>query len=116
MKAYLDFWKRWNDFQGRTSRCSFWVALGAHILLNTLLQIGMAIVSVSLLRLTPETAMTYSHQLRHVFAILWCVAVLAMTVRRLRDAGYTAKSLLWLFVPFIGFVAIVARLCAKSVD
>ena len=35
----------------------------------------------------------------------------------LRDAGFTAKSYLWLLLPVVGWlIFIVKRLCARSVD
>ena len=116
MNAYLDFWKRWNDFKGRTSRRGFWIALGVHILLNFLLRFCMVIMSVSLFHLAPEVAVQYSHQLWFVFSIFWLIAFIAMTLRRLRDAGYSAQSFFWLLVPVIGFVALIARLCEKSTE
>ena len=39
---------------------------------------------------------------------------LAISVRRLNDAGYTWKSLLWSFCPLVGWIIVLVRLCKKS--
>ena len=47
----------------------------------------------------------------------WLVHLAALSRRRLRDGGYTAKSYLWLLLPVVGWIIFVfKRLCARSVD
>lgn len=50
-----------------------------------------------------------------ILGLLWLIPCIALSRRRLRDAGYSAKSYLWLLVPGVGLIALLARLCAKSV-
>ena len=50
-----------------------------------------------------------------VLAILWSIPIISMTRRRLRDAGYDAKSYLWLLLPVVGWIVFLVRLCGKSV-
>ena len=50
-----------------------------------------------------------------VLGVLWLIPITALTRRRLRDAGYTAKSYLWLLVPVIGWIVFVVRLCGRTV-
>jgi uncharacterized membrane protein YhaH (DUF805 family) len=49
-----------------------------------------------------------------VFGIGSLLPSLAITVRRLHDAGYNAKTFWWLIVPVFGLIAFLARLFAKS--
>ena len=50
-------------------------------------------------------------------SLIWFVHIAAVSRRRLRDGGFTAKSYLWLLLPGIGtLIFIVRRLCARSVD
>jgi len=49
--------------------------------------------------------------------LFWFMHIAALSRRRLRDAGYTAKSYLWLLLPVVGWlIFIIKRLCARSVD
>ena len=48
-------------------------------------------------------------------SLFWFVHIVAMSRRRLRDGGFTAKSYLWLLLPGVGlFIFVVRRLCAYS--
>ena len=50
-------------------------------------------------------------------ALFWFIHIVALSRRRLRDAGFTAKSYLWLLLPVVGWlIFIFTRLCARSVD
>ena len=50
-----------------------------------------------------------------IMGILWVIPIAALTRRRLRDAGYSARSYLWLLLPVIGWILFVIRLCAPTV-
>ena len=50
-----------------------------------------------------------------VLGILWLIPVIVLTRRRLRDAGYSAKSYLWLLIPVVGLVVFLVRLCSRTV-
>ena len=50
-------------------------------------------------------------------SFFWSIHITAMSRRRLRDGGFTAKSYLWLLLPGIGTIIFIARrLCARSAD
>jgi uncharacterized membrane protein YhaH (DUF805 family) len=50
---------------------------------------------------------------------VWSIAVLlpslAVTVRRLRDAGRSWTQLFWLLLPIAGLIILIVRLCEPSV-
>ena len=49
--------------------------------------------------------------------LVWLVRVAAISRRRLRDAGFTAKSYLWLLIPVVGLIVfVVIRLCARTTE
>jgi uncharacterized membrane protein YhaH (DUF805 family) len=50
-----------------------------------------------------------------ILGILWLIPIVILTRRRLRDAGYSAKSYLWLLVPIVGQIVFVVRLCRPTV-
>ncbi len=53
------------------------------------------------------------------FASLWSIAVLlpslAVTVRRLRDAGREWTQMFWVLLPFIGWIILIVQLAKPSV-
>ena len=49
-----------------------------------------------------------------VLGVLWLIPIVALTRRRLRDAGYSAKSYLWLLIPVVGQIVFIVRLCCKT--
>ena len=51
-----------------------------------------------------------------VTLLIYAVSVIALSRRRLRDAGLGAKTYLWLLLPVIGWIVFIAKLCANSVD
>ena len=50
-----------------------------------------------------------------ILGVLWMIPMVALTRRRLRDAGYSAKTFLWLLVPVAGLIVLIVRLCAPTV-
>ena len=64
---------------------------------------------------TTEEIIALAYQLLPVLAFLWVIPIMALTRRRLRDAGYSAKSYLWLLLPVVGWIVFVTRLCSKTV-
>ena len=65
--------------------------------------------------LTAQQIYTVTQVVYNLYGLCFFVALLSMTIRRLRDAGYTAKTLFWLLLPGIGMVALLCRLCEASV-
>ena len=51
-----------------------------------------------------------------ILGVLWLIPIIVLTRRRLRDAGYSAKSYLWLLLPVVGWIVFVVRLCAPTVS
>ena len=50
-------------------------------------------------------------------SLFWFMHIAAVSRRRLRDAGFTAKSYLWLLMPGLGMIVFIfGRLCERSVD
>lgn len=120
MNAYMEFWRRYSDFAGKTSRRDFWMAYLWHIIVCTLASFLIMIVSAILLvgvcGVGADTAAQITRVLVSAYGLISLVPFLAMVTRRLRDAGYSMKTYLWLLIPGFGMVAIIARLCEKSTE
>ncbi|MBP3479052.1 MAG: DUF805 domain-containing protein [Oscillospiraceae bacterium] len=103
------YWRCCADFSGRTERWTYWKTMLTCWVLGFTIMLLDAVFSVMILRTTTPLLILF-----RLYSVLWILTLPAMTVRRLRDAGYSPKSLFWICVPGIGAVALLARLCMKS--
>ena len=108
--AYIDFWRRWKDFSGRTGRSDYWLAILTHIFYSFVLMISASIFFVAVLHLTVEEAIRVFEIFWSIYGIIWIVPFLSMTVRRFRDAGYNRKNFWKLLVPWHGLIALFTQL------
>lgn len=119
MNAYWDSWRRFADFSGRTSRRDYWVAcftgFGVHFLYAMLCGI-LCLMMADFLKLSFDQMSSVLRILQSLYSAAYLMPYLAMTVRRLRDAGYHSKLLFLWIIPPVGFLAILARLCTKSIE
>lgn len=102
MKEYLDMWKNYANFSGKTSVRGYWMAFLFNFLATSVLSIIVAIIP----------ALSF---LSGVYSLAVLVPSLAIAVRRLRDAG---KPWGWIFitlVPLAGIIIFIVMLCKPSV-
>ena len=98
INCYVDMWKNFANFSGRTSVGGYWWAY-----------LGNIIVSIVLGLIGVEVLIT-------VYSLATLIPTLSIAVRRLRDAG---KSWGWLFinlVPLVGWIIFIVLLCKPSVN
>ena len=115
IEAYKKFWKGYVDFRGRSTPSDYWLAYSAHVLIffasYLLLAVfqGMAVDETSLLR--NEVIFLFIFFVYGVAAIL---PGLAITVRRLRDAGYNWPYIFIPLIPFVGIFIFIFLLCQPT--
>ena len=115
IEAYKKFWKGYVDFKGRSTPSDYWLAYSAHVLIffasYLLLAVfqGMAVDETSLLR--NEVIFLFIFFVYGVAAIL---PGLAITVRRLRDAGYNWPYIFIPLIPFVGIFIFIFLLCQPT--
>ena len=98
INCYVDMWKNFANFSGRTDVGGYWWAY-----------LGNIIVSFVLGLIGVEVLIT-------VYSLATLIPTLSIAVRRLRDAG---KSWGWLFinlVPLVGWIIFIIMLCKPSVN
>ena len=103
MTEYLDMWKNYINFTGRTSVRGYWMAF----LVNITVIISIIVVAVLfpfLMILIPA------------YSVSVVVPELALAIRRLRDAGKAWYNIFWPFLPVIGTVILLVLLCRPSVE
>ena len=118
--AIKTVFRKYAEFGGRATRPEFWW----WTLFTTLVSAALNALSV------PMYGVMYSRMLdsglafsggysSFSFAGLWSIAVLlpslAVTVRRLRDAGRSWAELFWLLLPIAGLIILIVHLCEPSV-
>ena len=100
---YIEMWKNYANFSGRTSVRGYWMAFLVNFLVGTVLG---AIVSA-----VPALSVITS-----LYALATMIPGLAIAIRRLRDAG---KAWTWIFinfVPLVGWIIWIVMLCKPSAD
>ena len=115
IEAYKKFWKGYDDFRGRSTLSDYWFAYSAHVLIffasYLLLAVfqRMAVDEISLL--TNEVIFLLIFFAYGVAAVL---PGIALTVRRLRDAGYNWPYIIIPLIPFVGIFILIFLLCQPT--
>ena len=106
-KAYVNYWKGYVDFKGRTSVGGYWWAVLANMIVSFVISILDGILSSG----RPEDA----GRISLTFMCLCMLPSLTIVVRRLRDAGYKWPNIFWSLMPMVGFIIMIIKLC-KATD
>lgn len=99
--------RRYADFSGTASRSEFWW----WILFTVLVAAALAALPVPTFASTDGTALS-APTLTPVWQLAVLLPTLAVTVRRLRDAGSSWGHIFWIFLPVVGAI-VLAALCAQ---
>lgn len=98
INAYVDMWKNYANFSGRTTVGGYWWAyLGNFIVGLFIAFLGIEILST-------------------VYTLVALVPGIALTIRRLRDAGKHWSAILLPLIPLVGAIILIVKLCRPSVS
>lgn len=97
--------RQYAEFGGRTSVAEFWW----FILFVPLATCGLGALNVA----TPNGVIGVGLSLASVWVISTMVPTLAVSVRRLRDAGRRWNELPWLLIPIAGLIVMVPRMMER---
>ncbi len=95
IEAYTTAWRKSFKYEGKATRAEFWWYYLVDIIVMVILSLVMGAIAA-----TTEAAILAAIPFLYTFAQIF--PTLAVTIRRLRDAG---KEWVWIFinlVPFIG--------------
>ena len=105
MVAYFSFWKHWFDFKGRTSRSDYCASVFFYVLFGSLIRF---LEMIFLLFVFDATAQQASQGfLFTIYACAGFLALLSMSVRRLRDGGYLDRTAWKFFIPILGLIRLM---------
>ena len=117
IEAYKKFWEGYVDFEGRSTRSDYWFAY----LVNALITWGLYIVVAvfgGIASATDSTVLAIFSLILGLIMFIYAVAAflpgLAVTVRRLRDAGYNWLYIFIPLIPFVGIFILVFLLCQPT--
>ena len=117
IEAYKKFWKGYVDFKGRSTPSDYWFAYSAHVLILFACYLLEAVFE----RMAVETGSSDLFTIGVIFLLIFfaygiaaCLPGIALTVRRLRDAGYNWPYIFVAFIPFVGWIILIVLLCKPS--
>ena len=85
LQLYIDAFKQFLDWKGKSTRTAFW----AFILISILVSIVLSIFSASL---------------THLYSLVALIPSIMLCIRRARDTGYTPFLALIALIPLIGTI------------
>ena len=101
MKEYLDMWKNYANFSGKTSVRGYWMAF----LFNTIASTALGVIAQAL------PALTF---LSSIYSLAVLVPSIAVAIRRFNDAGKKWTCILLPLIPLAGIIIYIIKLCAPS--
>ena len=117
IKAYKRFWKGYVDFKGRSTPSDYWFAYSAHVLIFFTWYLLLAVFE----RMAAETGSSDLFTIGVILFLIifvFCIAAvlpgIAITVRRLRDAGYNWPYIFIPLIPFVGIFILIFLLCQQT--
>ena len=98
INCYVDMWKNFANFSGRTTVGGYWWAV-----------LGNFIVSFVLSMIGVQFLIT-------VYSLATLIPTLSIAVRRLRDAGCHWSAIFLPLIPLVGAIILIVKLCKPSVN
>lgn len=117
IEAYKKFWKGYVDFTGRSTPSDYWFAYSAHVLIFFAYYLLDAVFERMVSATGSMDVFTISVILLLIFFAYGSATVLpglALTVRRLRDAGYNWPYIFIPLIPFVGIFIFIFLLCQPT--
>ena len=115
IEAYKKFWKGYDDFRGRSTPSDYWFAYSAHVLIffvsYLLLAVFQRMAVDELSLLTNEVIFLL---IFFAYGVATVLPGIAITVRRLRDAGYNWPYIFIPLIPFVGIFIFIFLLCQPT--
>ena len=97
INAYKDFWKNYFNFSGKTSVSGFWWTFLCNIIIGFIIGLVAGILKLN------------------IISTIWGLAIfipeLSILCRRLNDGNHSLLNILWLFLPLIGWIILLIKLC-----
>ncbi|MFS9099425.1 DUF805 domain-containing protein [Streptococcus salivarius] len=113
IEAYKKFWKGYVDFEGRSTRSDYWFVYLVNVLITFAYFLLQAVFG-GLAAATDSSFLAVISLIFFAYGIAACLPGIALTVRRLRDAGYNWPYIFVAFIPFVGWIILIVLLCKPT--
>ena len=117
IEAYKKFWKGYVDFKGRSTRSDYWFVY----LVNVLITFAYFLLQAVFGGLAAATDSSFLAVISLILLLIFfaygiaaCLPGIALTVRRLRDAGYNWPYIFIPLIPFVGIFIFIFLLCQPT--
>ena len=97
---YVEMWKRWNDFEGKSNVRQFWMAALVGFIISVILSILDLILGIQFIT--------------GLYSLAVIIPQWAVMIRRFHDTGRSGWYWLWLFLPLVGWVIVILALIQDS--
>lgn len=104
--AITTVFRKYAEFTGRASRSEFWW----FVLFSTLVSAALGSLNFA----TPDGVVSIGSSLAGLWSVAMLLPTLAVSVRRLRDAGRQWPELFWILLPIAGLIVLIVRFCEPS--
>ena len=117
INAYKSFFKGYVDFEGRSTRSDYWFVYLVNVLITFAYFLLQAVFG-GLVAVTDSSFLAVISLILllifFAYGIAACLPGIALTVRRLRDAGYNWPYIFVAFIPFVGWIILIVLLCKPT--
>ena len=117
IEAYKKFWKGYVDFEGRSTRSDYWFVYLVNVLITFAYFLLQAVFG-GLVAVTDSSFLAVISLILLLIFFAYGIAAflpsIALTVRRLRDAGYNWPYIFVTFIPFVGWIILIVLLCKPT--
>ena len=117
IEAYKKFWKGYVDFEGRSTRSDYWFVYLVNVLITFAYFLLQAVFG-GLVAVTDSSFLAVISLILLLIFFAYSIAAflpsIALTVRRLRDAGYNWPYIFVAFIPFVGGIILIVLLCKPT--
>lgn len=117
IEAYKKFWKGYVDFEGRSTRSDYWFVYLVNVLITFAYFLLQAVFG-GLVAVTESSFLAVISLILLLIFFAYGIAAflpsIALTVRRLRDAGYNWPYIFVPLIPFVGIFIFIFLLCQPT--
>ena len=117
IEAYKKFWKGYVDFEGRSTRSDYWFVYLVNVLITFAYFLLQAVFG-GLVAVTESSFLAVISLILLLIFFAYGIAAflpsIALTVRRLRDAGYNWPYIFVAFIPLVGWIILIVLLCKPT--
>lgn len=112
IEAFKEYFTRYVDFKGRTSRKTFWLTVLCLFLISIIFGIIGGVLAFAL----HIDSKTISNSISLVWGLITFIPSLAMDIRRLHDINKSGWLVLISLIPIVGFIVLIIFFCLPAVD